>query len=183
MNKVVTIMEASRKINISEIGEVFYRLYDSEINFRFENRWDDAYRWAVVGYKENPDESRLLRVEIDDAIQSTPDRFCIDRSFQSKLDLPHFVERDWFERGYNYGLELAIIGLCEAVCKLYPQSDFRKWYMSKKLGKQLPTFLYTIRSAERLICKLPADDNDRNVWLMRNGISEEAVRLRMEPEN
>jgi hypothetical protein len=125
-------MEGSRKITISEIGDVFYRLYDSEINFRFENRWDDGYRWAVVGYKENPAESRLLRVEIDDAIQSTSHTFYIDRSFQSELDLPHFVERDWFERGYNYDLEVAVTELCEAVCKLFTDSDFRKWYMSKQ---------------------------------------------------
>ena len=27
-------------VSISDIGEIFYRLYESEINFRFENFWD-----------------------------------------------------------------------------------------------------------------------------------------------
>jgi hypothetical protein len=55
--------------------------------------------------------------------------------------------------------------------------------MSKDPDEQLPSFLYAVWEAERLICKLPPDDTERNTWLIANGISEEAIRLRNERKN
>ena len=59
-------------VSISDIGEIFYRLYESEINFRFENFWDGGYTWSVTGYEEESKNGEILwtRIELDNALDN-----------------------------------------------------------------------------------------------------------------
>lgn len=52
-----------RTITLENVGEVFYRLYESEINFRFENFWDGGYTWSLVGYDGNPEPGEIAGAE------------------------------------------------------------------------------------------------------------------------
>ncbi len=78
---------------LENIGEVFYRLYDSEINFRFENFWDGGYTWSLVGYDGNPEhgEIRWSRIEVDNAL----DNLIKYPSHRKELDTIHFMKKDW----------------------------------------------------------------------------------------
>jgi hypothetical protein len=118
-----------RKIARQEIGEIFYRLYESEINFRFENFWDGGYTWAVIGYEGEPEpgEIRWTRIEIDNAL----DKFIMFPSEEIYLSSIHFMKKDWLKRGTEKEIETAVIALWEASCRVYPTSDFAQWFLHK----------------------------------------------------
>jgi hypothetical protein len=138
------------KVSLNDIGEIFDRINKDEIPFRFENLVAIGFRWAAVGYEGHPEpgEMRLYRAEIDDGIQGTleytnkvPHEFrflgMTEDSFTVKganeqLKSLHLLEQDWLERGEAYEIEIAVADLCEAICRIYPHSDFTKWYLSKK---------------------------------------------------
>jgi hypothetical protein len=132
------------KINRIDIGEILFQLNAEEISFRFENLVAIGFRWAVVGWYEGPEtnEMHLHRAEIDDGLQGTLKYFSATESNVSKeefgfvnpqkeLESLHFLKRDWFQRGEAEEIETAIEDLCEAVCRVYPESSFTAWYSRK----------------------------------------------------
>ncbi len=122
-----------RKVIKTEIGEILSRLYDSEIEFRLENFFDDGYRWAVLGdVEEQTQKVNLRRLEIDDMIMDAHEKreriFCESDEMKTERQIPHFLKRDWLMRGADFPLEVAIGKLAEAACRLFPDSDFTRWY-------------------------------------------------------
>jgi hypothetical protein len=136
------------KIPIHEIGEFIRMINGFEIAFRLENLLVVGYRWAVVGHeKPEPGQMQLYRAEIDDGIQGTltytndvPDKlrffgfekemFSIENPDEQLKNL-HIMQKDWIERGEAEDLQTAVTDLCEAVCRVYPNSDFEIWYRKK----------------------------------------------------
>jgi hypothetical protein len=156
------------KVTSAEIGEIVYRLYASEIEFRLENMFDDGYRWAILGNVEEPtQEINLRRIEIDDIIEDREQgkERIIWQSDQMKLEreIPHFIKRDWLMRGAEDQFVLAIKKLAEAACTLYPTSDFANWYLHKAEKQEGEKYLYSIHSAENLILQLP-QNNEKRKW-------------------
>jgi hypothetical protein len=171
------------KVTSSEIGEILYRLYESEIEFRLENMFDDGYRWSIIGYVgERTQDINLRRMEIDDLIMDQDqhnERFqvCTDE-MRIEQSIPHFLNKDWLARGAESQLVMSITKLAEAAVTCYPDSDFAKWFAIKEEKQEGEKYLYSLHSAEDLILQLPADNQERNRWLRYNGISDEAERLR-----
>jgi hypothetical protein len=171
------------KVTSSEIGEILYRLYESEIEFRIENMFDDGYRWSVVGdIGERTQSVNLRRLEIDDIIMDNDEgkqrpRIEIEE-MRLEREIPHFIKRDWLLRGAETQLVMAIIKLAEAACTLYPNSDFTNWYLNKEEKQEGEKYLYSIHSAEELILLLPPETPGRNVWLDHHGVSEESEGVR-----
>jgi hypothetical protein len=171
------------KVTSSEIGEILYRLYASEIEFRLENMFDDGYRWYIVGdIGERTQSVNLRRLEIDDMIMDNDEgrqrpRIEIEE-MKLEREIPHFIKRDWLLRGAESQLVMAITKLAEAACSLYPDSDFAKWYLDEEDKQEGEKYLYSIHSAEKLIQLLPEETPGRNVWLDTNGVSDESQRLR-----
>ena len=114
-------------ITLQNIGEVFFRLYESEINFRFENFWDGGYTWSITGYEGEPEsgEIRWTRIEIDNAI----DDFIMWPDKKKQLNTIHFMKKDWLMRGSAKEISEAVRQLCDAVCLTDPASNFTKWYL------------------------------------------------------
>src|SRR5687767_9912031 len=103
-----------KTITLQNIGEVFYRLYESEINFRFENFWDGGYTWSITGYEgiPDPDEIQWTRIEIDNAIYN----FIMWPDHEKQLASVHFMKKDWMARGTAKKIEEAVAQLCQAAC-------------------------------------------------------------------
>src|SRR5687768_1064933 len=129
-------------INRADLGEIFHRINEAEINFRFENLCLIGFRWAVIGHEEpyEPGKMRLYRAEIDDGIQGILEysndiphelRFLgfDENTFSVKnaneqLKSLHLMQKDWLERGAADDIEIAVADLCAAICKHYPDSEF-----------------------------------------------------------
>lgn len=116
-----------KTITMENIGAVFYRLYESEINFRFENFWDGGYTWAITGYEDHPEpgEIRWTRIEIDNRI----DNFIMWPDHEKELDTVHFMKKDWLMRGTAETIQEAVTQLSRAACVTYPDSEFAKWFL------------------------------------------------------
>lgn len=123
------------QITLADIGAILKKINDSEISFRFENLVTIGYRWAVVGYPKAKDvyDIHLKRVEIDDAIDGARAITAIDEFYQANNEL-HIQQRDWFERGAeDEDIALAVRDLANSICRVYPDSDFTKWYLNNYL--------------------------------------------------
>jgi hypothetical protein len=158
-----------RTITIENIGEVFMRLYESEINFRFENFWDAGYTWSITGneVESETNEIQWSRIEIDDAIAD----ISTYPSEEKELKSLHFMKKDWLKRGSDHNLEAAVTELCQAAVYLYPDSDFAKWYLASNDEDREWESLWPMRQAEELIRQLPENVFGRNSWLERYGIT------------
>jgi hypothetical protein len=117
-----------KTVTLQNIGEIFDRLYQSEINFRFENFWDGGYTWALTGYEGDPEpgEIRWTRIEIDNAI----DNHIMYPSHEKELDTIHFMKKDWLARGNEYTIEEAVTQLAIAACRIHHDTDFAKWFLT-----------------------------------------------------
>jgi hypothetical protein len=123
------------QITLADIGAILKKINDCEISFRFENLVAIGYRWAVVGYPESNDAYDIIlkRAEIDDAIDGARTITAIDEFHQANNEL-HIQQRDWFERGSeDEDIVVAIRDLANSICRVYPDSDFTKWYLNNYL--------------------------------------------------
>ncbi|HEY3406461.1 MAG TPA: hypothetical protein VGK59_23900 [Ohtaekwangia sp.] len=118
------------RVTKETVGELITRLYSSEINFRIETLWNGGYTWALTGYSSDEKEKDLPRIWIDDAIQGTGRWIDVIGEIEEELNTIHFQKRDWFERGSREEVEEAISELCAAACRVYPDSEFAKWYLA-----------------------------------------------------
>ena len=120
------------QLTLADIGVILKKINDCEISFRFENVVAIGYRWAVVGYPEGNDvfDVHLKRAEIDDAIEGSITVAAIDEFHQAMNEL-HIQQRDWLERGSEYeDITIAVKDLANGICRVYPDSDFTKWYVT-----------------------------------------------------
>ncbi len=123
------------QITLADIGVILKKINDCEISFRLENLVAIGYRWAVVGYPRGKDvfDVQLKRAEIDDTLQGAMVINAIDEYSQA-INNVHIQQRDWFERGSEYDdLTAAVRDLANSICRIYPDSDFTKWYLMNYL--------------------------------------------------
>jgi len=136
------------KIEIADVGRILKEINDAEIRFRFENNPCVGFRWAVVGYEGEPEpgQLRLYRAEIDDFMQGTfqvlekiPDSMRFLGFTEDMLPIKdaaeqykslHIMQKDWWERGEDDDILIAIRDLSVAICKRYPESAFTTWFQS-----------------------------------------------------
>ncbi len=123
------------QMTLADIGVILKKINDCEISFRFENLVAVGYRWAVVGHPQakNVYDIHLKRVEIDDAIEGARAITAISEFHQANNEL-HIQQRDWFERGSeDEDIVVAVRDLANSICRVYPDSDFTKWYLNNYL--------------------------------------------------
>ncbi len=114
-----------QRIPKARMGEIFEKLYESEINIRFEWLVEGGYTWSIVGSSHE----RLPRVLVDD--ESSAGFVVIKKDiidYDEQIGPPNFIEPDWLKRGNNEEIELALGELVSAISEIFPNSAFVKWF-------------------------------------------------------
>jgi hypothetical protein len=99
---------------------ILEKIYNSEINCRFEWFWDGGFTWSIMNNEVFP---RILKDgDLEEVLKNT----IRSKKYSKEMRNPIY-EKDWIARGTSNNIKDAIYDLTDAIEKHFPNSGFTKW--------------------------------------------------------